>query len=281
MKTSIKNLDIIQLVGFVISAAVSFGLYLSGQDTLSSVILGFVLATLTQMFDVQKRFADSEERLLHATTLSKTLFEDEWLLQHVNQIVTDYQTVKNGWFGLFQRRANDAIVESRDLIHSLAEGRMTTYLRSPYSFGAEEIDKVKKSYKHVAVLGDIGYWRSVYAAKSLNANKNAVQRGVAVTRIFIQKVNTLRAMIDILSKHREAGIQVYIAIPDEIPKELQEDYIIADDIACAQIEASSDGHYKQQRISIEPIEVNRLVRNFEILIQHSRKLEDFISETTN
>jgi hypothetical protein len=278
MKSPFKNLDTIQIIGFVISAVVSIGLLLSRQDSLLSVTLGFVLATLTQMFDVQKRLADSEERLIQASALSKTLYSDEWLLRYIQQIINDYQMVKNGWFELFKRRANDEVAECRDVIHSLAEGHMIAYPRGPYTFGAAVKNLVKKSYKHASALGDVSYWRSTYAEKALASNRLNIQNGIEVTRVFIQKIDVLRQITDVLIKHQEAGIHVYVAVADEIPKELCEDYSIADNVACAYMEASSDGHYKQQRISVEPIEVERCVRNFNMLLAHSRKLDEVLAD---
>lgn len=70
MKTQFKNLDTLQIIGFIISAGVSTILLIAGQDTVASLTLGFVLAALTQLFDLQKRHSDSEERILKASTLS-------------------------------------------------------------------------------------------------------------------------------------------------------------------------------------------------------------------
>lgn len=93
MRAQFKNLDTLQIIGFIISAGVSAALLVAGQDTVASLTLGFVLAALTQLFDLQKRYSDSEERILQASALSKVLFRDEWLLKHIRQIVEDYQLV--------------------------------------------------------------------------------------------------------------------------------------------------------------------------------------------
>ncbi len=277
MNSLYKNLDKIQLLGFFLSATVSIGFIISGQDSLLSVTLGIVLATLTQLFDVQKRLADSEERLLQASALSKILYQDEWLLKNIQQMIEDYQLVKGTWFDLYRRRASGALAEARDTIHLLAEGHMVAYPRSLYTFGAAVKPSLKKTYKHVAAMDNISYWRSVYSKKALEENRLLVRRGVSVTRIFIQNTDICRDMLDVFIKQQEAGIQVYIAFAEETPSELYEDYVIADDVACAQMDTDFSGHYKKQRISIDPIVVENLTRNFNILIQHSQKLDDVIS----
>ena len=76
MKSKIKILDIFQIVGFVTSVFISLLLVSTGQDTIVSVTLGLVLATMVQLFDLQLRQSDSEERLLSATSLNQALYKD-------------------------------------------------------------------------------------------------------------------------------------------------------------------------------------------------------------
>ena len=75
MKSPFKNLDTVQIIGFIASGIISIGFLLAGQDPITSVILGFVLAALTQGFDIQKRLSDSEERLLIVSALSRKLYQ--------------------------------------------------------------------------------------------------------------------------------------------------------------------------------------------------------------
>ena len=276
MKNQPKVLDTFQIAGFIISVVISIGLLISKQDTISSVILGLVLATLTQLIDIQIRSSESEGRLLQANFLNQKLYHDEWLLKHIQEIVDNYLTVKGDWLELFKRRADDAVAECRSVLHSMAEGYLITEPRGPYSFGAKGIDDVVKSYKHVAANTDLEYWQTTYAEKGLQANTNAVKRGVVITRVFVQKTDSLRRIITTLEKQKNAGIQVYVANIDELPEYLCEDYVITDDRAYAIMELSIDGHYTKQRISIEPVEVEKMVRQFEMLLHHSKKLEDVL-----
>ena len=80
MKSSIKNLDQFQVVGFIISGVVSIVLLIATHETVQSLILGFVLAALIQGFDIQMRVKDSEERLLEVNVLSHEILQDESIL---------------------------------------------------------------------------------------------------------------------------------------------------------------------------------------------------------
>ena len=105
MKHQPKILDTFQIVGFLISSAISIGFILAGQDTVPSVTLGLILGVLTQLFDLQIRHSDSEQRLLQSNILSHTLYQDEWLLKHIQQIIENYQSVRSGRFKPFKLRA--------------------------------------------------------------------------------------------------------------------------------------------------------------------------------
>jgi hypothetical protein len=275
MKSQFRNLDTIQLVGFIISGAVSIGLLIAGQDKIASITLGFVLAALTQLFDIQKRLGDSEERLIQANALSQALYRDEWLLKHIRQIVNDYQSVKGKWFELFKRRAEDAVVECRNVLHSMAEGYLIADLRSPYGFGTESLAIAEKSLKAVAAA-DVAYWRSTHAVKYLQANAAAVKRGVKFTRVFIQTPETLRGIIDVLQQQKGLGIDIYIAFPDSLPRELNEDYIIVDDRVFTRLELTGGGQAREERISIDTVEVERMAKNFGSLLRYSRHLDEVI-----
>jgi hypothetical protein len=276
MKSRLKAIDTFQIVGFAVSVVISIALILAKQDTISSVTLGLVLAILTQLFDLQIRQSNSEEQLLKATSLSQALYQDQWLLNHINQIVDAYLTVKTRNFHLFMNRAEHSIVECRNVLYGMAEGHLAVEPRSAFSFGEVMTDKVKNSYKHVAASPDMAYWRETYGQKGTFAKRSAIERGVKVTRIFVQKLDTLREFVDVLQTQSSIGIQVYVAFRDELPRNLCYDYVIADDSVAAQMETSAVGEYRQQRITIDPIEVENLVRSFELTLHHSRKLEEVI-----
>ena len=141
MRHLLKMLDPFQIIGFIISTAISMGMILSGQDTIQSVSLGLILAVLVQqfdLFDLQMRLTESKEHILEAGKLTQKLYRDELLLEEVKNIVNDYLQIKSGWFGLFKRRADGAITECRNILHLMAEGYTYADLTTPFTLGANE-----------------------------------------------------------------------------------------------------------------------------------------------
>lgn len=163
---------------------------------------------------------------MQASALDQALYRDEWLLRHIRQIVDTYVVVKDGWFEVFKRRADDAITECRNVLHSMAEGYMIAELGSRFSFEFGTVGLRAEKCLKAAAAEEVSYWRSPHAEKYLQANAEAVQRGVEFIRVFIQTPDTLRGIIDILERQRDMGIDVYVVFPDELSKDLNEDYLI-------------------------------------------------------
>lgn len=276
MKLPIKNLDQIQIIGFIISIIVSVSLLLMGQDEVSSITLGFVLAALTQLFDLQKRTEDSEERLLKASSLSQELYRNEWLFDHLQQIVHDYKIARSTWFELFRLRADEAIIHCRKSLHSMAEGYLITESGGPYAHERDMFMRPEKVAKAVAAI-DESYWRTPEANIYVQTNAEFVEQGVRFIRIFTYPKSILYGMIDILEKQQILKIEVYVVPSEMLPKELNEDYIIIDDKMIARTEQIG----QQQKISIDKVEIEEMVRRFDALHKYARKLSDVIEEIKN
>lgn len=267
---SLANLDKIQLVGFLMSAVVAFFLLLTGQDSLISITLGFVLAALTQLFDLQMRLKDVEKNLLRTNTLSKKLYRDEWLYKHIEEIVNDYQLIQMTWFEVFHQYAQDILIESHNSIHSLAEGRMVVEARSPYNFGITGINYAEESLKAVT-LSDNKFWSSVWGKNYLDTNAEVVKRGVQIVRVFMNTPEKLEELKEVFEKHLKAGIEVYTVSIDRADKQLHNDFIIMDNKFVNRAEHSGMGQIQYWIQSTEQVDVERACRKFDAIFRMAYK----------
>jgi hypothetical protein len=277
MDSDSKIIDKFQITGFILSAIISIMLIVTKQDTIASVSLGLILAVLTQLFDLQIRQSASEERLIKAIALTPTLYRDEWLFKNVQQIVSEYGVVKCNWFKLFRLRASDAIKESKNVLHSMAEGYMIVESHSRYSFGSDDFRTAfaRKFIKAVAAT-DASYWKSRRSEDYFQASVNAVHKGVSITRIFVYPQETLCEIVDELEKQRRVGIEVYVANPCNIPQDLYEDYLIMDDKLSVLWEFNLSGHLRHEKIMTAPVDVEKMVWKFNMLLTYSHKLDNVI-----
>ena len=273
-----KLFDTLQFVGVFLGTLLSIILiFPAHQDPIASTILGLGITIIFQLFDLQKRQSASEERILQANALSQELYQNEILFKHIQDIVKDYCSVDFIGFELFKRRADNAVVECRNILHSLAEGNMIVHLNSPFSFGIKGLETATNLVKAIDA-GDAAQWRDTVGEKYVNANMDAVKKGVKIIRVFIQPTNTLRNMVDILKKQQDAGIEVYIAAPESLPREFNQDFLIIDGRVCIHFELAGDKQAREERISINEVEIDRMDKKFEQILIYSRKLDEVIGD---
>lgn len=273
--------DKFQIIGFIVSASVSIGLIVAGQDTTTSVILGFVLAIITQLFDLQLRLAKLEEKFLNANSLSQALYKDDWLFPKIHQIVESYLAVKEMWFELFRLEAQTLIEECRDTLHLLSENHMVAFPQSKYRLGSEAIEKyTKKSIKGI-FISDINYWRQSYGGKYWKVNEDLIRRKVKITRIFVYKPEVLRNALDILERQQKIGIDVFVASIDNVPAHLVKHMLMIDDKVYSISEIANDGNVISERITIDSLEVDQMINQFDHLLRHAMRLELFKESLKN
>lgn len=277
MKAQPKLIDTFQIIGFVISTAVSIILILVQIDATLSVILGLLLAVLTQLFDLQLRHAASEERLLKANSLSQSLYRDELLLRYIQQIVSDYYLVKNGWFGLFMLRGKAAIEECHAVLHRMAEGEMEVPRKSAFTFSYEGIKSAEKSLKALTI-DNLSYWNSHESDKFLKTNAELIQRGVSITRVFVIPKDKIRENINMLQRHTQIGIEVYVVFAEELFKEQSEGFNIMDDRVVTHFQRLGDGRVRERSISINPVEVEKMIKRFDIVMRYARKIDEILAK---
>ncbi|MCP4366853.1 MAG: hypothetical protein GY797_01880 [Deltaproteobacteria bacterium] len=274
MRSKLEFLDPIIVIGVIISVALAVILVLIGQDGATSLLIGLVLTTITLLIDVISRVKETESNIIQASTLETMLTRNPFLLSAVSQIAKDYGVVKKSGFDFFTETAENSLLECRDMLHSLGEGRMIEDIdRTKLTYGSRMISDAQKSVK-VVTYANLSFWRTKYGQHILKENIEAVKRGVDFTRIWLQDYNTLVEYQDILKIQRESGLRVLVAFPEDLPSTLLEDYRIMDDKVLVKLELMAEGHAKSQHISIDPTEVNRAAKKFELLLKYAYSFDD-------
>lgn len=277
MRMSLRYLDPIIVIGLIISIALSTVLVVSGQDSVTSMLIGLVVATLSLLVDVIARLHQSEEKLLASSILGSAVVNDPFLMSSVSKIIDDYNSVKNHEARTFQSVAKNSLTECRDKLHSLVEGYILVDVMSPFTFGRCGVNDVKSSLKLVQYATP-SYWRTKLGEKYFQANIDAIQRGATVTRIWLQDEKTLTEFRDVIELQEKSGIKSWIVVSTGLPNELLEDFDIADDKLVAKLEITLEGHAKFERISVNPLEVQKARNNFDLLLRYACTPDEFFRE---
>jgi hypothetical protein len=276
MKSSFKNLDALQIVGFVISVIVSVALLVAGQDTVASITLGFVLAALTQLFDLQKRHSDSEERILQANALGQALYRDEWLLNQVQQIVDSFQLVNKGEIRreFFTEKARAAIIECTNTLSGLSKGRVSITHEEQMVVLAELLRTAREQARAVSYIDFEKWWHSEIGMSYLRENEKAVKKGIHIKRIFVAPRDRVHELEELINEHYRVGVEVWVAIQEEQPNELLESYLIVDESIVSKSHLMLGGQFQGAYVTADPYEVKKMIHNFNWLLRNSRKAED-------
>jgi hypothetical protein len=280
METRSKVIDTFQIVGFAISTGVTIALVVAQVDPMQSTLIGLMLAILTQLFDLQLRHSSSEARMLQANALSQTLYHDAELLSKVRQMVEDYYAIKHGWFDLFKLRAEDAVSECHRVLRLMAGGLMEPPPRGQFGLSVTAFELAQTSLKQVtdfaaikdAVEGMRGWYMKSWTEMA--------KRGIQMSMVLVLSREELKDML-VQPRTTAMLIGTYIALADELPTELDENYMIVDDRVVSFMERRADGTLGERTVSIVPVEVERMVKRFDQVLLYARKSEDVLAEVSS
>ena len=277
MESRKKLFDTFQIAGFIISTVVAIALLIAQVDPVQCTVIGLLMAVFTQLFDLQLRLSNSEERLLQANDLNKLLYYDPELRNQIQQIVEDYYSIINGWLELYKTRAQHLVTECHRVLRSMAMGTMEPPAGSSFTLQVNGLKLAQKSIKQVtdyaAIKGAVQGIRGWYT----KAWEDAAGRGVQMSMILILSREDFK---DMLTQVHTVSTPVgtYIAVSDELPQELDENYLLVDDKVLSFSERRADGTVGERMISIVPLDVEKMVKRFDQTIRYARKAEEVLAE---
>jgi len=270
------------LIGVAFSVLLSVILVVLGIDTSNSAIIGLVGTTISLLLDLMLRVGKMEQKLIAAGGLSREMVKDPQLFSALTSMATDYHKIVEGApYELFAERAKDVLSECQDNLHNLVEGYMILPPLSQFSFGLKGLSELRRSVKATSYVDAEGFWNSVAGEKYFQANVELLSKDVQIVRIFIGDRATVARFKPIILRHRRAGMRVLVALAEEIPRELCEDYLIGDDAVLVQLLLTREGVARAERISIDPQDVRQAISNFERLVGGAYEYEQLFPAEPN
>jgi hypothetical protein len=276
VETRSRLIDTFQIVGFAVSTGVAMALVVVQVDPMESMIIGLMLAILTQLFDMQLRHSSSEERILEASALSQSLYRDPSLLSKVREMVEDYYAIRDGWFDLFKLRAEDALSECHSILRSIAAGTMVPPAGGQFSLSSTRFQYAQTSAKQV--IDFAGIKDAVEGVRDWYTQlvEEASARGVVMTTVIILSRDELKEALAQVQRGGQTPVpaDTYFAVSDELPADLDENYMIVDDRVVGFLERRADGTFGKETVSTVPVEVERMVKRFDRVLRYAKRPEE-------
>lgn len=272
MKKILSLIDPFLIIGIVFSIAISIYLIYTGIDTVSGLLVGLMVTTVTLIIDLIARLKDSETRLSQTIILGNQLQNNQELFAIIQSMVDNYIKIQNSSFSFFKQKAADSLIESKEILQTLSNGFLIAEPASKYSFGKKGVEIAQKNIKAVS-YEPLGLWKSLHWEKSINVNSDATKRGVEITRVFLQDDENLSKHNDVILAHKNAGAKILIASPKDLSSSYLESFFIVDDKILAEFHLTLDGQLKYERISINPADVEKAISKFNYIMRFSREYE--------
>jgi hypothetical protein len=122
---------------------------------------------------------------------------------------------------------------------------------------------------------NIEAWRTEHLKDVIRANAAVARRGVHIQRVFILHKGAMAEAKDVFDGHKNAGVQVFTVTPEELPHtQLLESYLVVDNSVLVVFYFTRDGrHFREEKISINQVEVDRAVSNFNSVLRRATVYE--------
>ena len=132
---------------------------------------------------------------------------------------------------LFLRRLHESRISAfEDQVQTASEGRMNVGAHEVGRIAREVVDSATVSIVATSYVEDSQWWGTSWGRAYINDNREAVGRGVRISRTFIfDSVEEMEAGAEIMRTNSEAGVQVYWALASEIGRTLSRDVVLVDD----------------------------------------------------
>ena len=156
-----------------------------------------------------------------------------------------------------------------------------TNLTNPHAedtFGVSGVEFTQRTLKAITAVSD--YWQDNFTIEYLNKQRELIEKGVTVTRIFVLEKGGFEAARPQMAYQHELGIHVYyIEKGNEYidPAWLTEDYLVQDDELLVQISCAThqfDAEDKtSERITMNPVRVRSKIERFQRILERAYHFE--------
>ncbi len=261
-------------IGVGVSVAIAVTLVLTGENSSMSMLIGLAVIIIALTIQIIEDLEENRESGARSMSIGESVVSNNFLLKTVPEIIDNYNMAIDWDDRLFRRHARRTLLECRDTMHELAEGRMAVdYEQRRIMYGA----KSKRSISLVACFNQ-SFWKSRYAKRVINGYYKAIKRDVSVTHIWVDNQEGLEEYRDVMENLKSIGVRVRLALLDDVPPNLVRPYRIIDSSKLVRLEVSVDNKDRAQHIIISPRIVEKARRDFMLLLEYTVSFEKFFPD---
>ncbi len=245
-------------------AGLALGIYLnfvSDFTTISAITSGLVTTVAFMQLDELIQTSQMEK----ITGILYKLRNDHSLRNHIEKVVDLSLKIKSFSDPEFTIRYKNLLHAFQDELAYISEGRMQIESHEEMLFAIEALSRCDEQLYVSSWRDAVEYWHLPEGKAYVDATEKLIKgKNIEAIRIFILKRDELDEYKDILFEQEAKGIQVRIAIEDDLPSECIEAYILYD-MQAVRTETLVRGYQKNAILSIDNDDIYRYKRKFEEL----------------
>jgi hypothetical protein len=260
----VRAIDVVAVVGVVLSVAISVVLKLTTDDVSvgESFIIGLVGTNIALVLD----FAARNERR-HA--LTKALGSVEWLGGRFLELAGVTREVLANYPD--SEVSKEVLAKYERLGAELADLRGGSVRRPGDDFehlltmtaGAREEIRAVTNIQARSTT-DLDWWSTDFARRYWQANVAALARGVRIVRLFVYREMD-EPLARLIEEQSAAGVEVGLVQAQRLEPSLQLNFVIWDGAAAWEAQMSAHGDIIENRLHLAQGEINRLNNAFKVL----------------
>lgn len=259
-------LDPILVTGIAVSIVVALTMVLLGNDTVSSLIVGLLVSIVTILLDIIARIERVNDSIFQSADLSH-LLSSPYLKDRIRAIAEYFARIRQYHFDHYDWLATVYIEQCESRLRDLANGSIEVTAKGSEEYGFSAVEKAKHSLK-ATHLGSMAYWETQTGRRFLDANAQAIRRGIKITRVFAFSEAEVGKCEGLLAEQAAAGINVWVVGESKVSSE----YMIVDDTVLLEWRTSTTGDYLSERITVDSGTVRWRMADFQHLLSIAQRL---------
>jgi hypothetical protein len=229
-----------------------------------TVLLLFLKSeTVNRVRDLSTKVTRIEESVLQTVELSHQIVRDQWFYERLVEIIQAWQKLTDAnYHPLFCEYARMRIQDTARSTKGIASGEMTVEA-SDYRVLSILMNEAQEMVRATSMVS-VEFWNSSVGQHYWNLNTEALERDVSITRIFIcdeiePDLETLMSMM------HDKGVQVFVAKTSDVPLDLRNDFVVADENLVVKVEVMHENHPLRHHISSKSEDIQKALSDFEKL----------------
>ncbi|MEW5871781.1 MAG: hypothetical protein AB1894_21110 [Chloroflexota bacterium] len=275
----LKYLDPIILVGTIVSICVSLVLFITGVDSVDSLIFAMLGIAISLLIDLISRNTQLHDSVLSTIWVNRTLAKDKWFQEHFMEIVQSWERLSNSnYHPLFHQYAKLHMQSIHDQLRQISSGEMTV-VASDFRVLSVLLENAKTTLRATSMVSK-DFWVSPAGQNYWQKNIEALERGVAITRVFIydKAEISIPEFKEFMEQMHQKGVRVFIANREDVPPDLCRDFVVADENLVVSATLVGDDQPGEHHISSKPEDILKALSNFDRILWLAKDYQRYFAE---